>query len=107
MTRIHTLRSTRDFQRLRVEGRSGRSDGIVALVAPRSGPTRLGLTVGRRTGTAVARNRLRRRLRAAFLEQGPTEGFDVVLVARKEAARLSFQELENHVMRAVERARER
>ena len=104
MTRLHTLRSSRDFQRLRSEGRSGRSDGIVAQASPRPGPSRLGLTVGRRTGTAVLRNRLRRRLRSAYQQHGPREGFDVVLVARKEAADLTYQELENHVIKAVQRA---
>jgi ribonuclease P protein component len=104
MSRLHRLRSTRDFQRLRAEGRSGRSDGIVAQVGPHDGPTRLGVTVGRRTGTAVVRNRLRRRLRATYLARGPHEGFDVVLVARKESCSLSYQELETHVVRAMERA---
>jgi ribonuclease P protein component len=104
MTRLHRLRSTRDFDRLRAEGRSGRSDGILAQVSPRSGPTRLGLTVGRRSGSAVVRNRVRRRLRSAYLAHGRREGLDVVLVARREAVELSYQELENHVIRALDRA---
>jgi ribonuclease P protein component len=104
MSRLHRLRSTRDFHRLRAEGRRGRSDGIVAQVAKHDGPARLGLTVGRRTGSAVVRNRLRRRLRAAFLAHGPREGVDVVLVARKDAMAHGYQELEKHVIAALERA---
>lgn len=50
------------------------------------------------------RNRLRRRLRSAYLAHGPREGLDVVLVARREAVELSYQELENHVIQALERA---
>ena len=97
MSRLHRLRSTRDFQRLRAEGRSGRSDGIVAQVGPHDGPTRLGVTVGRRTGSAVVRNRLRRRLRAAYLARGPREGFDVVLVGRAPVATAPFTRVEEYV----------
>jgi len=104
MSRLHKLRSTRDFQRLRAEGASGRSDGIVAQISPRQGPTRLGLTVGRRSGSSVARNRLRRRLRAVYQAHGAPEGYDVVLVARREAAELAYQELETHVVTAMARA---
>lgn len=104
MTHVHRLRSTRDFQRLRASGRSGRSDGIVAQVVPREGPARLGVTVGGRTGGAVLRNRLRRRLKAAYRAHGPTEGVDVVLIARPAATELSFQQLENHVVQALARA---
>ena len=104
MTLVHRLRSTRDFQRLRVSGRSGRSDGIVAQVAAHDGTSRLGVTVGARTGGAVVRNRLRRRLRAAYRAQGPENGFDVVLIARPGAEALGFQDLEKHVERALLRA---
>lgn len=55
---------------------------------PPDGPTtqvRLGLTASRKVGNAVARNRARRRLRAAASLVLPTRaapGYDLVLVAR-------------------------
>jgi ribonuclease P protein component len=41
-------------------------------------PSRLGLAVRSQQG-AVARNRVKRRLRAAFVHADPMEGYDVVL----------------------------
>lgn len=50
--------------------------------------TRLGLTTSKKIGNAVARNRARRVLRAAFFEVAPMlkPGWDVVLVARTQTA---------------------
>lgn len=60
-----------------------------------------GYAIGRRHGGAVARNRLRRRLRAAVRAAGPYLGAGAYLVrAEPEAAQLGFADL----CRAVEAA---
>ena len=61
------LRSTAEFQRLLDQGRRV-SDGTMTLWAIANGLeySRFGLVVGRKHGEAVARNRVRRRLREAF-----------------------------------------
>lgn len=57
---------------------------------------RLGLTVTKKVGNAVERNRIRRRLRAAaraVLPQAGKEGFDYVVVARRAALTADFSAL--------------
>ena len=57
---------------------------------------RLGLTVTKKVGNAVVRNRIRRRLRAAaraVLPQAGKDGFDYVVVARRAALTADFSEL--------------
>ncbi len=74
-------------------------------VLPRDGGViRLGVPVGRRIGTAVSRNRLRRRFREAFRAATPVAdgGVDVVIVPKGSASAASFADLVGAVRRAVE-----
>ena len=65
---------------------------------------RLGLTVTKKIGGAVVRNRIRRRLRAAAREvfpQNAKAGTDYVLVARKAAYDRNFNVLLDDMKRAL------
>jgi ribonuclease P protein component len=59
---------------------------VVVYVAPGAGKSRAAFVAGRKIGSAVARNRARRLLRAAWASVAPQvrAGFDVVIAARPE-----------------------
>jgi len=97
VTRQHRLRTPADFQRVRaVAGRGWPHPLLVLYLAPNDLPvTRLGITVSRRVGKAVVRNRVRRRIREALrarLPQLPT-GTDMLVVARPKAAAATWSDL--------------
>lgn len=69
---------------------------------------RFGLTVTRKVGNAVERNRIRRRLREAIrLSCGADmrQGFDYVIVARREVLDLAFERLSSELRRRLTKAR--
>ena len=66
----------------------------VVRAADPASPSRLGLAVSARSGGAVGRNRIKRRVRAAFRHAAPAAGLDVVVKARPAARTAPFQELE-------------
>ena len=70
---------------------------------------RVAYAIGKRVGNAVTRNRLRRRLRGVFTEVDPdTMPAGAYLVsAHPDAAALSYQELREHVERALKRINSR
>jgi ribonuclease P protein component len=94
---------------VRETGARARRNGVMVFVA-RATPTgrsgRVGITVPGGVGPAVVRNRLRRRLRAAFdsLEMGADR--DVVVRGDQTAAGATFRELEDHLKMALTRANE-
>jgi ribonuclease P protein component len=87
LKRRHRLSRSRDFDAVYRHGRSTATRYLVLYAFPRGdadeGP-RLGLAVSRQLGGAVERNRLKRRLRAAFdeLAEHLPAHHDYVLIAR-------------------------
>ncbi len=94
------LRTRAEFDR--VFRRGVRQDGrlFVLIAAPSAGlEDRLGLTVSRRVGAAVTRNRVRRLLRESFRslrrEAGPA--VDLVVLAKPELAGRGFEEVQREL----------
>jgi ribonuclease P protein component len=83
------LSRSADFDRVFRQGRSQGNRVLVLYAFPRPGEAepRLGLSVSRKVGGAVERNRVKRLLREAFEAESARvpAGHDVVLVARPEA----------------------
>ena len=78
---------------------------LQALDRGDGGPTRVGFTISRKVGTAVERNRVRRRLRE-MVRLSPVrmrQGYDYVLIGRRAALGLPFERLVEDFMRAINR----
>lgn len=104
--RFRHLRRPGEYRTNRRTGRSRRSSHFVVSMSPGPGPgPRLGLTVSRKVGGAVARNRLRRRLREIFrleMQRFP-DASDVVIVALPGSAVLAYSQIRDQVLGCLER----
>jgi ribonuclease P protein component len=104
-----------EFVRVQQQGRRIHTAHFILLLlrapARDANPyTRLGVTVGRRVGGAVQRNRIKRLVREVFRRNRPLfpPEYDVVLVGRPGAERLDYASVRNELVRAqaaIERIR--
>jgi ribonuclease P protein component len=104
--RFRLTRST-DFQRVRRIGKSYAHPLIVFIAAPNElSHVRVGVAAGRTVGTAVDRNRAKRRLRACIAERLPClpGGWDLIFLARKPIHQAGYAELCAAVQGLMKRA---
>ena len=97
-----SLKSNRDFRRLYSRGKRAVCPTLVLYVQTnRQGRNRLGITVSKKLGNAVTRNRVRRRLREIYRlhEEEFLPGRDLVIVARVRGVHVSYWTLDRDLMK--------
>ena len=92
----------------RLYATSGLANSYLVLYARRNrtATNRVGVTVGKKLGHAVVRNRVRRRLREVYRlnEDKFAPGWDIVVVARSRCITADFGKLTNAYLSLAEKA---
>jgi len=102
------LLSRRDFLRVQGDGQKVITPHFLWFACPSTvGMLRFGVTVSKRVGSAVARNRVKRLLREAFRLHKARfcEPLDIVAIARGDAATVALREVERELADAARRLR--
>lgn len=96
------LKRSGDYSRVRNIGQRRRGS-LVRIMTAANGTTRTryGLVASRRVGNAVTRNRVRRRLREIMRNLDLNPGWDIVVVATKDAGQASFDQLKEDMVRLL------
>ncbi|MEH6403093.1 MAG: ribonuclease P protein component [Sneathiella sp.] len=106
---VERLKKRADFLRVAAVRRKWATPGMVLQAARDSshvdaGLLRVGFTATKKTGNAVARNRIKRRLRACadeILKTHAKEGWDYVLIGRKSTPDRDFSDLKQDLIKAL------
>jgi ribonuclease P protein component len=100
------LRKNSQFAAVYEHGRTWSNDLLVLKTLPNGLEwNRYGFVAGKRLGKAVVRNRVKRLLREVARAMATKTGWDVVLIARSQAATADYHELGASVAGLLRRAR--
>jgi ribonuclease P protein component len=103
LPRGERLRKRAGFQAVQGKGRKLHTDSFLVFVLPQKLPrvTRLGITVSKKVGGSVERNRVKRLVREAFRRRKALfpQGLDLVFVAKRSAVEAEFDQ----VVREIEK----
>lgn len=98
------LRKRCEFLEVQRHGRRLPGDSFVILALDHPGlPTRVGITVSKKVGGAVVRNRIKRILREAIRRNRDIlpDGWEIVVVARRQSADLAYEDAAAELGRAL------
>lgn len=104
LPRSRRIRKRAEYLQLQRSGRRRVCRSFVVIVrASGTKESRIGITASRRTGGAVVRNRVKRLVREFFRNHREllVPQKDVLVIARPEAANLSYDELETELGRVL------
>jgi ribonuclease P protein component len=103
------VRRHTEFAAIQQRGRRTAGRYLTVLSTPNTlGRDRLGLIASRRLGSAVERNRAKRRVRELFRHfeiEPPARTFDIVIIPRRELVRAPFRAVQADFLTAMGRLR--
>lgn len=109
LSRMERLRRRAEYLAVQQTGKKIHTDSFLVFVLARpeleAAPARLGVTVSKKVGNAVKRNRVKRLVREAFRrhkKQFPA-GVDLVFIAKRTAVERSYEEVEKELERLCRR----
>lgn len=107
MSKLNTLKKNREFNYVYRKGKAFSGNFLVLICMKRKfGPVRAGFSVSKKVGKAVVRNKVRRRLKEAFVGQMPliSGSYYLIFVARPSIASASFTQIQSCMKYLLTRA---
>jgi ribonuclease P protein component len=102
LPRRERVRKRREYVAVQGQGRKLHTDSFLVFCQPRAqSPTRLGITVSKKVGGAVERNRVKRLVREVFRRNKALfpQGLDIVFVAKRAAVEADFEQVTREIER--------
>ncbi|MGM0499846.1 MAG: ribonuclease P protein component [Bacillota bacterium] len=105
---MESLKKNKEFKKVYENGRSYATRNLViyCLNYEKGKKNRYGLSVSKKIGNAVVRNKLKRRLREIireFEKEKDFKGYDVIFIARKPVVKIGYLNLRKDVKKLYEK----
>ena len=104
MKKINILKNSRDFDRIIKNNKPYKyKDYIIYLEKTEAEDYHFGLSVGKKVGNAVTRNKIKRQLKAIIDEKNYENGINCIIIVRKGVLSKSFNEKRSDLICALKK----
>lgn len=97
MAKLVTIRRNMEFSKVYNRGNS-RANPVLVMYVLKNGMeyNRIGITVSRKVGKSVVRNRIKRLIKEAYRKHSDRikRGYDLVMIARADAGKAEYKDIE-------------
>ncbi|MFA1819631.1 ribonuclease P protein component [Virgibacillus oceani] len=109
MKKEFRIKKNQEFQAVFKKGKSfaNRQLVIYYVKKPEQSHFRVGLSVGKKIGNAVTRNRIKRYLRTSFqeLDGNVKNEYDYVVIARQQTKHMNLEEIKKSLVHLIHKER--
>ncbi|GAA0608412.1 ribonuclease P protein component [Virgibacillus siamensis] len=109
MKKIFRIKDNKEFQYVFKHGKSFANRQLVIYYIKRQDQDhfRVGLSVGKKIGNAVIRNRIKRYLRQSLheLDDRMLRGYDIVVIARQPTKKMNFHKVKKSLIHVLSKER--
>ena len=103
MKKVNILKSTREFERIIKDNKAFKyKDYIIYLERKEPNVYKFGISVGKKIGKAVIRNKYKRRIKNIIDEKNYQNNFNCIIIVGKGILDRSFEEMKENLFKAFE-----
>ncbi|MGL4912601.1 MAG: ribonuclease P protein component [Romboutsia sp.] len=102
------LKKDSDFRKVYKHGKSFANKHLVMYILEnKSDCSRVGISVSKKVGKAITRNKVRRRIREAYrlnIDENVKNGYDIVFIARVASKDVEYKDIEKSINHLTKKA---
>ena len=106
--RTKGLKKDSDFRKVYKHGKSFANRHLVMYILDnKSDSTRVGISVSKKVGKAIIRNKIRRRIKEAYrlnVDENIKSGYDIVFIARVASNEAEYKDIQKSVNNLIKKA---
>lgn len=103
MKKIEIIKSSREYTEIINQNKAKKSKYFSIYYRKNNENNRYGITVPKKTGTAVIRNKIKRRVKNIIdnNKKSVQSGYDYVIIVKKGILELTYQEMEKELLKLI------
>ncbi|MGL6105684.1 ribonuclease P protein component [Romboutsia sp.] len=102
------LKKDSDFRKVYKHGKSFANKYLVMYILEnKSDSSRVGISVSKKVGNAIIRNKIRRRIKEAYrlnIDENVKDGYDIIFIARVSSKEINYKDIEKSIRHLVKKA---